>query len=676
MHSDFLRQVEDFCTAIADAMLAWEARHGAFDVAHAHGWLLGSAIERLREAATRDGAATRALVFTALGCEDGSQPAAIEERGRAAADRVVSLFSAPGEPSGTSIIHTGIHADADLAKEWKPEWSGEAKKELGIDPLAPMFLFLGRLASQRGPDLLIEAVPFILEARGDARFVLVGEGHMKAELEGRARELGVAHAVVFAGALRGEAKKRRILLRSCDALIAPSRSDPFGSAILEAWVAGKPVVATACDAPGGFLRAGEEGFLVEPDAGSVAWGVCKILENFQHAQWMGSRARQRALVEFNWAQVARATQQVYYEALGLDGAPFSRCPAPRCRTPPGDVGAPAAASASAATATLPTLAGALLDPLEGMTARGGDEAVGRGIAALRVVRLLATTLAGDASLTWMGEEFGHLSALDFPRRGNGFSEAAARVPFDVADAKGLRFRGLELFEACANRAQRALGWRAARAIVVEQDEASKVLVFVRGPCLFAFNLHSSRVQERLALAAGLDGVGALDGLPGELVVVLDTTDARFDGAAGTGEESPAARRLIRLGSSGVLELTLPPLSALVLAHPDAAEALREDPVLWLPSADAFVDLLAQAAAVGEQEAAAMFAVPAPIKVQQVVRLHTPSAPVAESGTAGKQVVRLQAPASPVAESGTAGAHAGQDDESASEPRPDQPCRMT
>lgn len=47
---------------------------------------------------------------------------------------------------------------------------------------------------QKGPDLLLEAVPFIHKFRGDAKFVFVGDGHMLDSLKGRAAHLGVTHA--------------------------------------------------------------------------------------------------------------------------------------------------------------------------------------------------------------------------------------------------------------------------------------------------------------------------------------------------------------------------------------------------------------------------------------------------------------------------------------------------
>lgn len=55
----------------------------------------------------------------------------------------------------------------------------------------------GRMVVQKGPDLLLEAVPFIHKFRGDAKFVFVGDGHMMESLKGRAAQLGVTHSGTF-----------------------------------------------------------------------------------------------------------------------------------------------------------------------------------------------------------------------------------------------------------------------------------------------------------------------------------------------------------------------------------------------------------------------------------------------------------------------------------------------
>ena len=98
------------------------------------------------------------------------------------------------------------------------------------------------MSYQKGPDLLVEAVPLILRERQDARFVFVGEGDMRSFCERRAGELGVKEACRFLGYVSSAEKQE--LMNACDLVCVPSRNEPFGMIVLEAWDAGKPVVAT------------------------------------------------------------------------------------------------------------------------------------------------------------------------------------------------------------------------------------------------------------------------------------------------------------------------------------------------------------------------------------------------------------------------------------------------
>lgn len=90
---------------------------------------------------------------------------------------------------------------------------------------------------------------------------------------------------------------------------------------LEAWSAYKPVVATSSGGPRDFVTPNTDGFLVDPNAGSIAWGCCEILKNFEHARWMGERGRVKAAFNFSWDHVAKTTEKVYYEQLNKHDSP-------------------------------------------------------------------------------------------------------------------------------------------------------------------------------------------------------------------------------------------------------------------------------------------------------------------------------------------------------------------
>lgn len=162
---------------------------------------------------------------------------------------------------------------------------GEVKTRYGIGLLDPTFLFVGWMTYQKGPDLLVEAVPSALGRDGRAKFLFAGDGDMKASLDHRCRLLGVSHTTRSLGHLNKETL--RDVYRACDAVVVPSRNEPFGIVILEAWSGGKPVVTTANGGPSEFVWHDVNGLRVHASAESVAWGLQAIMGNYEHARWMG-----------------------------------------------------------------------------------------------------------------------------------------------------------------------------------------------------------------------------------------------------------------------------------------------------------------------------------------------------------------------------------------------------
>jgi glycosyltransferase involved in cell wall biosynthesis len=77
-----------------------------------------------------------------------------------------------------------------------------------------------------GPDILIDAIPCLFSAKQDAVVVLVGEGHMRGELEGRVQQMGIGHAVRFVGSKTGQ--ELRDFYKAADCVVVPSRNEPFG----------------------------------------------------------------------------------------------------------------------------------------------------------------------------------------------------------------------------------------------------------------------------------------------------------------------------------------------------------------------------------------------------------------------------------------------------------------
>jgi glycosyltransferase involved in cell wall biosynthesis len=128
-------------------------------------------------------------------------------------------------------------------------------------------------------------------------------------LERRSYALGIAHAIRFLGYKNGEELKD--LFKACDLVCVSSRNEPFGIVILEAWSAGKPVVATSNGGPAEFVWHDVTGLMIFDYPGSVAWGINSLLAGLDHARWMGQNGRIAAETAFTWESISNQVLKVY-----------------------------------------------------------------------------------------------------------------------------------------------------------------------------------------------------------------------------------------------------------------------------------------------------------------------------------------------------------------------------
>ncbi len=185
----------------------------------------------------------------------------------------------------------------------------DVKRRYGIGPVDPTVLFVGRMVHQKGPDLLMEAVPAILRSHPHAKFIFAGDGDLRGGVERRAHQLRVAHAVRFLGFHANGALTD--IYKACDALCVPSRNEPFGIVVLEAWSAGKPVVCTDAGGPAEFVWHEVNGLKVRANPESIAWGLGTLFTNFEWARWMGRNGRIAAEAGFSWDEIADQVLTVY-----------------------------------------------------------------------------------------------------------------------------------------------------------------------------------------------------------------------------------------------------------------------------------------------------------------------------------------------------------------------------
>ena len=190
-----------------------------------------------------------------------------------------------------------IHYGMD---ELPAAWGENPPADLPDD--ARVLLAVSRLTEQKGLDVAVQALASLPD---DTVLVVLGEGPERDALTALARELGVDGRLH----LRGREPDVAAWLRRASVLVHPARWEGFGLAVLEAMLAGLPVVASNVSSLPELVVDGETGLLVRPDDPSaLALGVARALADREH---LGAAGRARAHAEFSVAKMADRTAELY-----------------------------------------------------------------------------------------------------------------------------------------------------------------------------------------------------------------------------------------------------------------------------------------------------------------------------------------------------------------------------
>ena len=225
------------------------------------------------------------------------------ERGLARlTDRIVTITEAlrrftvekVGIPAAkVETIHYGLD---DLPEPW------------GVNPPddvpagARVLLAIARLTPQKGIDVAVRALATLPD---DTVLVVLGEGPERARLEALGLELGVGGRLFLPGRVPDVAA----WLRRATVLVHPARWEGFGLGVLEAMLAGLPVVAADVSSLPELVVDGETGILVRPDdPPALGLGIARALDDPAR---LGAGGRERARGEFSVARMAGRTAELY-----------------------------------------------------------------------------------------------------------------------------------------------------------------------------------------------------------------------------------------------------------------------------------------------------------------------------------------------------------------------------
>jgi glycosyltransferase involved in cell wall biosynthesis len=243
------------------------------------------------------------------GCAHTNNPRRLPANYRRADRGVKALRDADLAISYSSAVDRHLATNGILRRRVVPLFTTLEPAEGDAPQARRRILFAGRVVAPKGVDVLIRAVRSI-----DAELVVCGDGWRLDEMRGLATQLGLQERVRFTGWLPPRELAREIAEASVIAM--PSVwPEPFGLAGIEAFEAGRPVVASLTGGIGDWLRDGVNGLAVPPgDGDALANALVELLDDPARAAAMGAAGRELARTRFSPERHLEALLEAYRQA--------------------------------------------------------------------------------------------------------------------------------------------------------------------------------------------------------------------------------------------------------------------------------------------------------------------------------------------------------------------------
>ena len=204
------------------------------------------------------------------------------------------------------LIYNGV----DLSRYDDQEACCTLPDEYGMEPGSEIVGVVARLEPEKGHPTLLEAWPLVLRSVPDAYLLIVGEGSRRGALEAQARELRIAHRVVFTGR-RDDVPA---VTAALDVAVLPSYREAQGLSILEAMALSRPVVASNVGGIPEMITDGVTGLLVPPhEPAALAAGIVRLLVDHPLADTLGRAGHDLVHDRFCIQLMVNAVEAIYDE---------------------------------------------------------------------------------------------------------------------------------------------------------------------------------------------------------------------------------------------------------------------------------------------------------------------------------------------------------------------------
>lgn len=191
----------------------------------------------------------------------------------------------------------------------------------GIPSDAFLALNISRIDAQKNQMLALEAFAKLRAQQPNSFLFLIGP-ETQPDYAKKLRDFIAANnlgdRVKILPGMRNDNPELIQAFHACDVFVLPSMHEPFGIVVLEAWSAGKPVIASHVGGLQALVRDGETGFFIDPNANDAAIDLAAKLNRFatepELKHKIGANGRRKAKSKYDWAQIGQQLENLYRRA--------------------------------------------------------------------------------------------------------------------------------------------------------------------------------------------------------------------------------------------------------------------------------------------------------------------------------------------------------------------------
>lgn len=218
-----------------------------------------------------------------------------------------SLMECGIVPERISIVNEGV----EITPRPSSERRSSARTRWGVKDHEFLFGCVGVFVPEKGQRHLIEALAEVRESHPQARLLLAGDGHCRAELEALAKRLGQSEAVLFPGFVNEVAE----VYEALDAFVFPSEFEGLGTALQAAMASGLPSISTKRGALAEVVDHERTALVAEPNGPEFAAAMLRAMTDAGLRKRLGEAGRREVQERFSAERMVERTLQVYEEVL-------------------------------------------------------------------------------------------------------------------------------------------------------------------------------------------------------------------------------------------------------------------------------------------------------------------------------------------------------------------------